>query len=219
MKRTGLALLLALSALTSWAQTAPGVKDVDAERDRLSRERQRIDERFEAEKTSCYQKFAVQDCLEDARKRRRTESDLISRQQAAINDAERKRRGAAALERLEEKKADAPRPDAARPTDRASSPRPPSPDTSEGRERRAAEQAAERARQASEAAEKRREFEAKQRAAAEERASAARRRAEAPIERERYEDKQEKAEAHRADIERRNAQNTKPRSAPLPTPP
>jgi colicin import membrane protein len=72
---------------------------------------------------------------------------------------------------------------------------------------------------AAEAAEKQRQFERKQQAHADEQAKAANRRAEAPANREAHERKLEKAQKHRAERERRNAENTKPRSAPLPTPP
>ena len=59
--------------------------------------------RYDQERAACYQKFAVQDCLNDARRQRRAQVEELNRQEAVINDAERQRRGAAQLERLEQK--------------------------------------------------------------------------------------------------------------------
>lgn len=216
MKNTILALSMALTALPLWAQSTAttGGTDFDAERARLSQERKVVDERFQAEQKACYQKFAVEGCLEDSRRRRRAATEDIKRQEAAINDIERKRRGADALDRLEEKKV-SPRPQDT-PSQREQSMK-----NQEEREQRAAEHAETRARMASDAALRKREFEDKQRAHADDQAKAAARRAEAPAEREAYERKQQRAVEHRADRERRNAEKLKekPRSAPLPTPP
>ena len=66
--------------------------------------RQALNERVAAERAACYQKFAVEGCLEDSRHRRRADTDDIKRQEAAINDFERKRRGAAELDKLEQQK-------------------------------------------------------------------------------------------------------------------
>jgi hypothetical protein len=214
MKKLLLSLLIGLGAPPLWAQSTAttGTMDFEAERARLSQERKVIDERFAAEQAVCYQKFAVEGCLEDSRRRRRTATENIKRQEAAMNDFERKRRGAAALDRLEEKKT-SPRPqDTATEQEKSQK-------SQQEREQRAADHAQDRARMASETAEKQRQFEQKQQAHAENQAQAASRRAEAPVNRAAHERKLEQAEKHRLDRERRNAENTKPRSAPLPTPP
>ncbi|MDR6535189.1 hypothetical protein [Variovorax soli] len=214
MKKLLLSLLIGLGAAPLWAQSTAttGAMDFEAERARLAQERKEVEERFATEQAACYQKFAVEGCLQDSRRRRRTATENIQHQEAAMNDIERKRRGAAALDRLEEKKS-SPRPqDTAAEQEKSLK-------SQQEREQRAADHAGDRARLASEAAEKQRQFEQKQQAHAEEQAKAASRRAEGPTNREAYERKLEQAEKHRLDRERRNAQNTKPRSAPLPTPP
>ena len=214
MKTLLIALLIGLGATPLWAQSTAtvGNMDFEAERARLAQERQAADQRHATEQAACYKKFAVQGCLDDSRRRYRAETEQIKRQEAAMNDFERKRRGAAELERLEQKKTSPRAQDTAAEQEKSLQ-------RQEEREQRAAEHAEDRARMASEAAAKQRQFEQKQRNHAEEQAKAATRRAEAPTNREAYERKLEKAEQHRTDLERRNARNTKPRAQPLPTPP
>jgi hypothetical protein len=214
MKNPVLALLIGCAAAPLWAQsgaTAPGA-DLDAERARLGRERAAVEERYTAERAACYKKFAVEGCLEESRRQRRLATDDIKRQEAAINEFDRKRRGAAALDRLEQK--------AASPSvGEAEARREQSLQSQQERERRAAEHAADRERAAAESEARKRQFEDKQRAHAEEQAKAARRRAEAPAQRQAYEEKLRQAEEARAENERRRAGRSKPRSAPLPEPP
>jgi hypothetical protein len=211
MKHTVLAVLMMLGSLPLWAQSnaAVGNADFEAERSRLAAERAAIEVRFERERAVCYQKFAVEDCLRDSRKRRRTETDHIKRQESAINDIERQRRGAAELQKLDEKAATRRPEDTPEKQEAARQ-------SQQDREQRAADHAASRAATAAEAGERRRELEAKQRAQAEERAKAERERAAAPAAVERFESKQRRAAEHRADRERQNAERTKPRGAPLP---
>ncbi|MDM0034117.1 hypothetical protein QTI33_18435 [Variovorax sp. J22P271] len=213
MKNIVLALLLGLAAAPLWAQSSAtaGGADLDAERARLAGERTAISARYDADRAACYKKFAVEGCLQESRQRRRLATDDVKRQEAEINDLERKRRGAAALDKLDEKgsAARAKEDDAKREQSLKSQ---------QDREQRAADHAAGRTQAAIEAAEKQRQFDDKQRAHAEEQAKAARRRAEAPAARQAYDDKMQKAEQHRADNQKRNADKTKPRSAPLPDP-
>ncbi|VTU25560.1 hypothetical protein [Variovorax sp. PBL-E5] len=214
MKNIVLALLIGLSVAPLWAQTSAtvGNTDLGAERDRLAQERRAAEAKFSKEEAACYKKFAVEGCLEEARRQRRVETDNIKRQETEINDIERKRRGAAELDRLEQNRNGTRPPDAADKREQSIK-------SQQDREQRAADHATSRAAAASETAERQREFDNKQREHAEHEADAANRRAQAPIERARYEDKLQRAADHKADVERHNAGNTKPRSAPLPTPP
>lgn len=214
MKNIVLAVLMTLGSLPLWAQSnaAAGNADFEAERSRLAAERAAIEARYEKERAACYQKFAVEDCLLDSRRRRRTETDHIKRQETAINDIERQRRGAAELEKLDQKAATRRPQDAPEKQDESRQ-------AQKDREQRAADHAASRAATAAEADERRRQFEAKQKAQADDQAKAAQRRAEAPGEVERFESKQQKAAEHRASRERQNVDRTKPRGAPLPPPP
>lgn len=205
-------MALGATAITGWAQTqaVAGGVDMAAERERLTQERSAVDAKFKTEQTACYQRFAVEDCLRKIRRERRTADDSIKRQEADLNDIERKARGAAQLERLDKaapRKQDDP---AVQEKARQSQ---------SDREQRAVDHAKSREDTAAEAEANRRRFEDKQRAQVEEQAKAARLKAEAPEARARYDRKAEKAAEHRAETERRNAERTKPRSPSLPTPP
>ena len=205
-----LSYLLAALALPVWAQAPTAQTDPDAEKSRIAEERKAVEARYDKERAVCYQKFAVQDCINDARRKRRTEVDGLNRQEAVINDAERKRRAAAELDKLEQKK-ELSVEDAGKRHQAVQSQR--------GREQRATERAADRQAKETEAAANRRAFEDKQRTHAQEQAAAAERRTQDAAERQRYEDRLKKAEQERAELEARNAKRTKPRAAPLPTPP
>ena len=202
--------VLTALVLPAWAQAPTAQADPDAEKSRIAAERKAAEVRFDQERAGCYQKFAVQDCINDARRKRRAQVDALNRQEAVINDAERQRRAAAELDKLEQKKELSPDDVAKREQAQRSQ---------QDREQRAAERTADRQAKESEAAANRRAFDDKQRAHAQEQASAAERRTQDAAERQRYEDRLKKAEQERAELEARNAKRTKPRSAPLPTPP
>jgi colicin import membrane protein len=211
MKKIALALLMTLASLPLWAQSnaAAGNANLDAERSRLSTEREAIEARFVQERAACYKKFAVEDCLRESRGRRRTELDSIKRQETAINDIQRQRAGAAELQKLDQKAA------TQRPADTTEK-KEQSQQGQKDREQRAADHATSRAATAAEAAERQRQFDDKQKAHADAEAKAAQRRAEAPTAAAQFADKQKKAEEHRASRERQNTNRTKPRGAPLP---
>lgn len=210
-----LALLCLQAAPTpALAQTSAGsgAADLDAERDRLAKERQTMEATYESDRRACYKKFAVQGCLEDSRARRRVTNDDLRRQEAALNDIERQRRGADEQKKLDEKAADARAAD-------AEAKRQDSLKAQQDREQRATDHAASRAQTAADAAEQKRRFEQKQQDHQDDLAKQARERAAEPANVQDYQNKLKKADQQRADLERRNAANTKPRSAPLPDPP
>jgi hypothetical protein len=214
MKKIALALWMTLASLPLWAQSnaAAGNANLEAERSRLSAEREAIETRFVQERAACYKKFAVEDCLRESRTRRRKETDNIKRQETAINDIQRQRSGAAELEKLDQKAA------TQRPQDSRDK-REQSQQDQKDREQRAADHATSRAATAAEAAERQRQFESKQKANADEQAKAAQRRADAPAAVQRFENKQKQAAEHRASRDRQNADRSKPRGAPLPPAP
>lgn len=208
MKKHTLSLLIAVMALPAWAQNA--ATDVQAEHARIAAERRAVEERYSKEREGCYQKFAVEDCMSDSRRRRREQTEDLKRQEAVLNDAERKRRGAAELERLDQK---VPTPESAA---NAEARRDKSVESQKDREQRAAASAASREAAASQSAKNKKEFADKQRRHAEDQAKAEQERAREAQERADYEAKQKKAEKDRADLDARNAKRTKPRAAPLP---
>lgn len=95
-----LALFLAAGlALPAVAQQA----DDAAERQRITAERARVEAEFDQAHKACYQKFAVNDCISDARARRREQMADLRRQELVLNDAERRRRSAERLDEIEKK--------------------------------------------------------------------------------------------------------------------
>lgn len=136
-------LLLALSQ-TAWAQD-------EAERERIRSERARIEAAFAEQEKACYSRFAVNDCIDDARARRRAGLADLRRQEVSLNDQERKRKADERLREVQERQAEQARrqqaapapapasvpPPAARPAPRPqpATPRqpdaPPAPDTRE----------------------------------------------------------------------------------------
>lgn len=213
MKKLALALWMSLASLGVWAQSnaASGSADFDAERSRLSAERAAIEAQFDKDRAACYKKFAVEGCLEDLRKARRTKTDDIRRQESSINDIERQRRGAAELKKLDEKSTAARPADTAEKQDKAKQ-------DQKDREQRAVDHTTSRDAATAKVPDNQRQFADKQKAQADEQAKAARLRAEAPANAARFQDKLRKSEEHRASRERQNAAQTKPKGAPLPTP-
>ena len=102
LRLTLLALLLAAGGV--WAQSpAADPSTLQAERARIAAERSRINARFAIEEKACHQRFAVNDCLKASRERQREELDVLRQQEIVLNDAERQRKGAEQLQKLEEK--------------------------------------------------------------------------------------------------------------------
>jgi len=210
-----IALLFACACASSaLAQTTATVGSVDfeAERARLTRERDEVENRFKSEQAACYKKFAVEGCLKEGRVRRRLANEDIKRQEAVLNDIERKRSGAAELDKLHEKKSESASTD-------ANAKREESLKSQDDRERRAAEHATSRSQAEAEAAERQRQFKDKQQANAEHQAKQAERRADMAASRAEYEQKLRDAREHQEELERRNSARTKPRAAPLPEAP
>lgn len=205
-----LSVLFAVAAWPAWAQVSTAPQDMDAEKARISAERKAVDERYDQDRAHCYQKFAVQDCINDVRRKRRTQVEDLNHQEAAINDADRQRRGAAALSALEAKSQ--PSPDDAAKREQALR-------SQQERDQQAAQRETDRKAREAESAANRRAFDDKQKAHAQEQAKQADKRAQEQAARERYEARLKQAEQDRAELEARNAQRTKPRGAPLPPPP
>lgn len=106
MKRTlGLTLLtLVFAGAGVWAQPpAAATSTLQAERARIAAERSRINARFATEERACHQRFAVNDCLKASRNQQRAQLDVLRHEEIALNDAERQRKGAEQLHKLDEK--------------------------------------------------------------------------------------------------------------------
>ena len=92
-------LILAISLGTS-AQT-----DTANQRLRIASERAVLESAFSAQESACYQKFMVNDCLDMARLRRANGLADLRRQEILLDDAQRKSKGAAQVQKTEDKAA------------------------------------------------------------------------------------------------------------------
>lgn len=76
------------------------------ERVRIEAERGQALERYGGEEADCYQRFAVNDCLREVRKRRRVSLEELRRQEIILNDAQRAAMVAEQQRRVEERQAE-----------------------------------------------------------------------------------------------------------------
>ncbi|HMN21826.1 MAG TPA: hypothetical protein PKA16_10595 [Ottowia sp.] len=96
---------------TSVAALAPpaGLAEADfdawlkGERTRLAQQRESARQRHAADELACWRRFAVNDCLREARLRQRDVLAAVQRDELALNALERERRTAARLRAIEEK--------------------------------------------------------------------------------------------------------------------
>ena len=73
------------------------------QRERIAQSRAAYQGEFRAREASCYQRFAVNDCLTDSRRAEREIMSDLRRQDILINDAQRKRRAGAQLLRSDQR--------------------------------------------------------------------------------------------------------------------
>lgn len=95
--RTGIVLVLLLFAL------APVRADEAAERERIARERAEATARHERQQRECEQRFAVTACVEEARAEHRQTLMRLRRQEALLDQAQRRQRAAQRLAEIEQK--------------------------------------------------------------------------------------------------------------------
>lgn len=211
--------LLALALLASAVHAQP-VPDEAAERERLHGEHAVADKRLAEAQKACRAKFAVNDCLDKARREYNVTVDEIKRQERILDDAQRKQRAADRQREIDERNSpEHQRQEAARRAKALAD--------QQAREASAAEKAAKRS--ADEAEHAKRGAQVKtprgepgpQGSPRDPRApvahgptpeEAARNRAE-------YEQRLQEAEKHKAEVAARNAQRKKPAGADLPPPP
>jgi colicin import membrane protein len=77
--------------------------DEKAERARIAGERRQADMRFAEEEKACRAKFAVTDCVADAKARQRQVLATLRREEITLNEMERKRKAAEKLRDMEER--------------------------------------------------------------------------------------------------------------------
>ena len=92
---------LSTGAVAQIAAAAPANPDV--ERTRIAAERARLKAGFLTEDAACYQRFFVNNCLDETNTRRRETLAALRTQEIQLNEQERKLRGADQIRRTEEK--------------------------------------------------------------------------------------------------------------------
>lgn len=176
---------------------------VDAERARIQSLRNQAQIQFAQEEVRCYQKFAVNDCLQKARVVRRDLVADLRRQELSVNSAEAKRKGAEQLSRIEEKSSPQALHDEAERLARAQA-------DQQERQRLFDEKAAAKAAEAREAPERVKENEERLLTSGQARADRAARAAAAPAEKSKYEAKQVEAAQREAQRQKRLAEQRNP---------
>ena len=101
MKNFAALLLLITGTLCSVGSHAQ--MTADAERLRIGTERARLEARFKREDTACYKKFLVNNCLDEVKVLRREALADLRRQEISLDDQERKIKGAAQIQKTEDK--------------------------------------------------------------------------------------------------------------------
>ena len=209
-----------LACVLAFLAAAPALaQDDSAERERIRSERAAADARLEAEQKACYGKFAVNDCLDKAKRAHGNTVSELRRQERVLNDAERKRRAADKQRELDERQSPERQKEAAERRARALA-------EQKERDERAAEKAARRAETETERARRPpREKEAK--GAPQPQGSARATQApksnaptaeEAAKNRAAFEKRQEEAARHKAEVAARAARRARPPASDLPAP-
>jgi colicin import membrane protein len=103
--RSSLFLAVWLVATAVHVNAQNTTAQLDSDRERIERERTRLQDDFVLEDAACYKKFAVNYCLADVNERRRSALSDLRRQEILINDEERKIRAEEQLRRSDQKAA------------------------------------------------------------------------------------------------------------------
>ncbi len=183
-----------------------------AERARINEARQQAQALHTREQAACYQKFAVNNCLLEARDRNRAVVADLKRQETSLNDTERKRAAADQVLRLEERQSALRQAEAETKRQQALA-------DQRTREDRAVTKADDRKAVVDAAPVRQEEQRKREATSAEKAAAAAQRASNAPDERTRFESKVKAAEEQRQRQQTRVEQARKPNAAkPLPVP-
>ncbi|TFZ08481.1 hypothetical protein [Ramlibacter humi] len=200
MKPIAAVFLLLAAAAPAWAQSQ---QEVAAERARIAAERSHIEAAFTQAQKACYQKFAVSDCIDEARDTRREQLADLRRQEIQLNDAERRRRSAERIKDLDERQSQEKQDQKAQSRGKALADQ----QTRESRAATKADKAAQAASAAQARAQKAAGKETKDPTLPDAQANASR-----------YDERMKEAQEHRAKVEKKQAESQKPAKAPLPVP-
>ena len=205
-------MLFGTATLASAQDNVAQGLDISAERERIKAERSQMEAEYSQSLRICYQKINVNSCKDDAFKIRLQKTNSLRAQERVLNDQERKQRGAAALQSIEEKNSlEAQTEDAERRARSAQQHLDKLESNLEKNEARLEKEARE-AENLEKNAQRQLELSERQRAH-QEKANAAK------AEREKHLQKMQAAKEHREQVERNRVQRGTPGAAPLPVQP
>lgn len=96
--------LIGMAMLAIWPVALAQAPEGEASaRARIEAERSQAEARYAAEEKACFARFAVNDCQNEARVRRRAVLADLRRQEVSLNDAERRRKSVQKLREIEER--------------------------------------------------------------------------------------------------------------------
>ena len=205
-------MLFGTATLASAQDNVAQGLDISAERERIKAERSQMEAEYSQSLRACYQKINVNSCKDDAFKIRLKKTNVLRAQERVLNDQDRKQRGAAALQSIEEKNSlEAQTEDAERRARSAKQHLDKLESNLEKNEARLEKEARE-AENLEKNAQRQLELSERQRAH-QEKANAAK------AEREKHLQKMQAAKEHREQVERNRVQRGTPGAAPLPVQP
>jgi len=186
--------------------------DIASERERIKTERSQMESEYSNSLRACYQKIHVNNCKDEAFKIRLQKTNVLRAQERVLNDQERKKRSAAALQSIEDKNSLESQAESAERRARSSQQHLDKLESNlEKNQERLAKEKSE-AENLEKNAQREKELIERQRAHAE-KVEAAR------MEREKYLQKLQSAQEHREQVERNRVQRGLPGAAPLPVRP
>lgn len=186
--------------------------DVDSERERIKTERSQMESEYSNSLRACYQKIHVNNCKDEAFKIRLQKTNVLRAQERVLNDQERKKRSAAALQSIEDKNSSESQAESAERRARSSQQHLDKLESNLEKNQERLDRQAREAENLEKNAQREKELIERQRAQ-KEKAEAAR------IEREKYLQKLQSAQEHREQVERNRVQRGLPGAAPLPASP
>lgn len=209
---TALALSFACTA-TLYAQESltQGI-DVASERERIKTEQLQMQSEYSNSLRACYQKIHVNNCKDEAFKIRLQKTNVLRAQERVLNDQERKKRSAAALQSIEDKNSLESHTESAERRARSSQLHLDKLESNLEKNQERLNKEAREAENLEKNAQREKELIERQRAHSEKVEAA-------HIEREKYLQKLQSAQEHREQVERNRAQRGLPGAAPLPARP
>jgi hypothetical protein len=184
-----------------------------AQRSRIAAERAQAEAVFREKEKACYARFAVNDCLAEAKAQRRQVLADLRRQEVTLNDAQRKRKAAEHLRAIEERSSPEKQQREAQQRDKSLADRQ---DREAAAARKAADRAASQASAPANAAQRQEQVVRRQ---AEASAARNERAEEAAQNLKRRQQRLAEAQERKASLDKRLAERKKPAAKPLPATP